>query len=54
MKKRKSSAASESSAPKKVKTLTCSFENPIDAILVSSMPSKEIVPFGEDYEIPSG
>ncbi|XP_037432856.1 nascent polypeptide-associated complex subunit alpha, muscle-specific form-like [Triticum dicoccoides] len=54
MKKRKASATSESSAPKKAKTLTSSYENPIDAIPVSSMPSKEIVPFGEDYESPSG
>ena len=54
MKKRKASADSESSAPKKVKTLTSSFENPIDVVPVSRMPSKEIVPFGEDYEIPSG
>ena len=37
-----------------MKTLTSSFENPIDAIPVSSMPSKELVPFGEDYVIPSG
>ena len=48
------SAASESSAPKKMKALTSSFENPIDAIHVSSMPSMEIIPFGEDYVIPSG
>ena len=54
VKKRKASTTSESSTPKKVKTLTSSFENPIDAIPVSSMPSKEIIPFGEDYEIPSG
>ena len=53
MKKRKSSATSESSAPKEVKTLTSSFENSIDVVPVSSMPSKEIVPFGEDYEIQS-
>ena len=37
-----------------MKTLTISFENPIDDVPVSSMPSKEIVPFREDYEIPSG
>ena len=54
VKKRKASATSESLAPKEVKTLTSYFENPIDAIPVSSMQSKEIVPFGEDYEIPSG
>jgi hypothetical protein len=53
VKKRKASASSESSAPKKVKTLTSSSENPIDAIPISSMPSKEIIPFGEEYEIPS-
>nr|XP_040243782.1 uncharacterized protein LOC120963254 [Aegilops tauschii subsp. strangulata] len=49
VKKRKASAPSESSAPKKTKTLTSSFENPIDAIHVSSMPSMEIIPF----EIPA-
>ena len=54
VKKRKASASSESSAPKKVKTLTSSYENPIDVVPLSSMPSKEIVPFGEDYDIPSG
>ena len=53
LKKRKSFAASESSEPNKMKTLTSSFENPIDDIPVSSMPSKEIVPFSEDYEIPN-
>ena len=52
MKKRKASASLDSSAPKKMKTLTSSFENPIDVVPVSSMPSKELVPFGEDYEIP--
>jgi hypothetical protein len=52
VKKRKASASSESSAPKKVKTLTSSTENPIDAVPISSMPSKEIVPFGEEYVIP--
>ena len=54
MKKRKSSTSSQSSAPKNMKKLTSSYENPIDAIPVSSMPSKELVPFGEDYDIPSG
>src|SRR4051812_38367018 len=54
MKKRKASNASESSAPKKMKPMTSSFANPIDAIPISSMPSKDLVPFGEDYEIPSG
>ena len=34
-----------------MKTLTSSYDNPIYAIPISSMPSKEIVPFGEDYEI---
>nr|XP_020155141.1 uncharacterized protein C45G9.4-like [Aegilops tauschii subsp. strangulata] len=53
VKKRKASASSDSSAPKKMKTLTSSFQIPIDAIPVSSMPSKELVPFGDDYEIPS-
>ena len=53
VKKRKASASSESSALKKVKTLTSSYANPIDAVPISSMPSKEIVPFGEEYVIPS-
>ena len=53
LKKRKSSDTLESSAPKKVKTLTSSYENPIDVVPLSSMPSKEIVPFGEEYVIPS-
>ena len=51
VKKRKSSASSEPSAPKKVKTLTSSYANPIDVVPLSSMPSKEILPFGEDYMI---
>nr|XP_040245793.1 uncharacterized protein LOC120964860 [Aegilops tauschii subsp. strangulata] len=54
VKKRKASTTSESSAPKKVKNLTRFFQNLIHAIRVSSMPSKEIVPFGEDYVIPCG
>src|SRR3954463_15882620 len=54
VKKRKASAASESSASKKMKPMTSSFANPIDAIPISSMPSKDLVPFGEDYEIPNG
>lgn len=33
--------------------LSC-FENPIDAVPVSCMSSKELLPFGEDYAIPSG
>src|SRR3954471_22042341 len=37
-----------------MKPMTSSFANPIDAIPISSMPSKDLVPFGEDYEIPSG
>ena len=52
MKKRKASTSSQSPAPKKMKKLTSSFENPIDVVPVSSMPSKELVPFGEEYEIP--
>lgn len=54
VKKRKASTSSQSSAPKKMKKLTSSFENLIDAIPVSSMPSKELIPFGVDYVIPSG
>ena len=54
MKKRKASTSSESSAPKKMKKLTSSLENPIDVVPVSCMPSKELIPFGEDYAIPSG
>ena len=51
MKERKASATVESSAPKKVKTLTSSFTNPIDVVPISIVPSKEVVPFGEDYVI---
>ena len=54
VKKRKASTASDSLAPKTMKPLTSSFENPIDAIPVSSMPSKDLVPFDEEYVIPSG
>ena len=54
VKKRKASAPSDSLAPKKMKKLTSSFANPIDVVPVSSMPSKEIVPFDEEYVIPSG
>src|SRR3954465_1950652 len=54
VKKRKASSASESSAPKKMKPMTSSFDNPIDVVPISTMPSKDLVPFGEDYEIPSG
>ena len=53
MKKRKASASSESSASKKAKTLTSSYENAIDVVPLSSMPSKEIVPFGIEYVIPN-
>ena len=53
VKKRKASTSSDSSAPKKMKPLTSSFANPIDAVPVSSMPSKDLVPFDEDYVIPS-
>ena len=38
---------------KRVKTLTSSYANPIDVVPISSMPSKEIVPFHELYVIPS-
>ena len=34
--------------------MTSSLENPIDVVPISSMPSKDLVPFGEDYDIPSG
>src|SRR3954464_508452 len=54
VKKRKASSASESSAPKKMKPVTSSFENPIDVVPISTMPSKDLVPFDEDYEIPNG
>ena len=33
--------------------MTSSLENPIDVVPISSMPSKDLVPFGEDYVIPS-
>ena len=52
VKKRKASTSSDSSAPKKMKPLTSSFANPIDAVPVSNIPSKEIVPFDEEYVIP--
>ncbi len=51
VKKRKASTSSNSSAPKKMKPLTSSIDNPIDAVPVSFMPSKNLVPFGEDYVI---
>ena len=53
MKKRKASASSDSSALKKMKPLTSSIDNPIDVVPVSFMPSKDLVPFGEDYVIPN-
>ena len=37
-----------------MKPMTSSLENPIDVVPISSMPSKDLVPFGEDYVIPSG
>ena len=52
LKKRKASAASESSAHKKAKILTSSLENPIDVVPLTSMPSKELVSHGEKYQIP--
>ena len=36
-----------------MKPLTSSFANPIDAVPISTMPSKDLVPFDEDYVIPS-
>ena len=48
MKKRKASSASDSSVSKKMKPMTSSLENPIDAIPISTMPSKDLVPFGEE------
>ena len=53
MKKRKASTSSDSSAPKKMKPLTSSFANPIDVVPLSSMPSKDLVPYDEDYVIPN-
>ena len=54
VKKRKASAASDSSAPKKMKPMTSSFAHPIDAVPISTRPSKDLVPFDEEYVIPSG
>ena len=34
--------------------MTSSLENPIDDLPISTMPSKDLVPFGEEYVIPSG
>ena len=52
-KKWKASPSAESSAPKKVRTLTSYFNEPIDVIPISIMPSKELVPFGVEYIIPN-
>ena len=54
VKKRKASTPSDSSAPKKMKKLTSSVANPIDVVPISTMPSKDLVPFDEKYVIPSG
>ena len=53
VKKRKASTSSNSSASKKMKTLVGLIDNRIDAVPVSSMPSKDLVPFGEHYVIPN-
>ena len=37
-----------------MKPLTSSFANLIDVVPISTMPSKDLVPFGEEYVIPSG
>ena len=47
VKKRKASAASDSSAPKKMKPMTSSFANPIDAVPISTRQSKDLVPLDE-------
>lgn len=36
-----------------MKPLTSSFDNPIDVVPISTMPSKDLVPFHEDYVIPT-
>ena len=36
-----------------MKPLTSSFANPIDVVPISTMPSKDLVPFDEEYVIPS-
>ena len=36
-----------------MKPLTSSIDNPIDVVPVSYMPSKDLLPFGEDYVIPN-
>ena len=53
VKKRKASASSDSSALKKMNPMTGSFANPIDAVPISTMPTKDLVPFDEEYVIPS-
>ena len=53
MKKRKSSPSAESLPPKKVRTLTSSFTNPIDVVPISIVPSKELIPDDTDEENPS-
>ena len=37
-----------------MKPLTSFIENPIDVVPISTMSSKDLVPFGEEYVIPSG
>ena len=37
-----------------MKPLTSSIENPIDVVPISTMSSKELVPYGVEYVIPSG
>ena len=54
VKKRKASSTLDSSAPKKMKPMASSLENPIDVVPISTMPSKDLVPFGEECVIPSG
>ena len=53
VKKRKASTSSDPSAPKKMKPLTSSFANPIDVVPISTMSSKDLVPFDEEYVIPN-
>jgi len=36
-----------------MKPLTSSFDNPIDNVPISTMPSKDLVPFDKEYVIPS-
>ena len=51
-KKWKTSTSAESSTPKKVRTLTSSFNETIDDVPISIVPLKELIPFGEEYVIP--